>query len=51
MTPIIETTLLIAAISMAGIFVFMTVFYLLILALEKLFPYQEEIDSDISNFE
>lgn len=34
--------MLIAGIGMAGIFVFMAVFYLLILALDRFLPYQEE---------
>jgi len=42
MTPIFEKALLIAAIGMAGIFLFMAIFYLLILALDKLMPFREE---------
>ncbi|MDD2513012.1 MAG: OadG-related small transporter subunit [Proteiniphilum sp.] len=42
MTPIFEKTLLIATIGMAGIFLFMAVFYLLIRALDKLMPFQEK---------
>lgn len=42
MTPIFEKALLIAAIGMTGIFLFMAVFYLLILALDKLMPFREE---------
>jgi len=42
MTPTVEKALLIAGIGMAGIFVFMAVFYLLILALDRFLPYQEE---------
>lgn len=42
MTPAIETSLLIAGISMAGIFVFMTLFYLVIVGLDKLLPFPEE---------
>ena len=42
MTPEIETSLLIAGISMAGIFVFMALFYLVIVGLDKLLPFQEE---------
>jgi len=41
MTPTIETSLLIAGISMAGIFLFMAIFYLLIIWLDKLFPFEE----------
>lgn len=43
MTPTVEKALLIAGIGMVGIFVFMAVFYLLIHALDRLLPYQEEI--------
>lgn len=42
MTPIVEKALLIAAIGMTGIFLFMAVFYLLILLLERLMPFREE---------
>ncbi|MBK5194845.1 MAG: hypothetical protein JJE08_02265 [Proteiniphilum sp.] len=42
MTPTVEKTLLIAGIGMVGIFVFMTLFYLLIIALDRFLPYQEE---------
>ncbi len=42
MTPTIETSLLIAGISMAGIFVFMALFYFVIVGLDKLLPFQEE---------
>jgi Na+-transporting methylmalonyl-CoA/oxaloacetate decarboxylase gamma subunit len=42
MTPIFEKALLIAAIGMTGIFLFMAVFYLLILLLDRLMPYREE---------
>lgn len=42
MTSTIETTLLIAGISIAGIFVFMAIFYLVIVGLDKLLPFQEE---------
>ena len=42
MTPTVETTLLIAAISMTGIFVFMAIFYLVIVGLDKLLPFEEE---------
>ena len=51
MTPIVQTTLLIAAISMVGIFVFMAVFYLLIVALDKIFPYKEDRNSTDEPFE
>lgn len=42
MTPIFEKALLIAAIGMTGIFLFMAVFYLLILLLDRLMPFREE---------
>ncbi len=42
MITTIENTLLIAAIGIAGIFVFMDIFYLLIVWLDKLLPYEEE---------
>ena len=42
MTPIFEKALLIAAIGMTGIFLFMAVFYLLILLLERLMPFRED---------
>ncbi len=42
MTPTVQTTLFIAAICMVGIFVFMGAFYLLILALDKIFPHKEK---------
>ena len=41
MTPTVETTLLIAGIGMTGIFVFMAIFYLLIIGLDKLFPFEK----------
>jgi len=42
MTPNFETALLIAAIGMTGIFLFMAIFYLLILLLDRLMPFREE---------
>lgn len=42
MTPFFEKALLIAAIGMTGIFLFMAVFYLLILLLERLMPFRED---------
>ncbi|SEA18364.1 hypothetical protein SAMN05216331_12411 [Porphyromonadaceae bacterium KH3R12] len=42
MTPTIQTALFIAIVGIAGIFVFMSFFYLIILALDKYLPYQEE---------
>ncbi len=41
MTSTIETTLWIAAIGITGIFVFMAIFYLLIIGLDKLLPFEE----------
>lgn len=41
MTPTIETTLLIAGIGITGIFVFMAIFYMLIVGLDKLLPFEE----------
>lgn len=42
MSTTIQTALIISGIGMVGIFIFMAVFYLLILALDKYLPYQEE---------
>lgn len=42
MTSTIQTTLFIAIIGIIGIFIFMSFFYLIILALDKYLPYQEE---------
>jgi len=42
MTPTVEKALLIAGIGMVGIFIFMALFFLLILALDRFLPYQEE---------
>ncbi|WP_158602582.1 OadG-related small transporter subunit [Proteiniphilum sp. X52] len=42
MTPTTQTALFIAVVGVAGIFVFMSFFYLIILALDKYLPYQEE---------
>lgn len=44
MTPALETSLLIAAIGMAGIFIFMALFYLIILLLEKVLPHKETVE-------
>jgi len=41
MTATIEKALLIAGIGMVGIFIFMALFYLLILALDRFLPFQE----------
>lgn len=46
MTSTINTALLIAGISMAGIFVFMTLFYFVIVWLDKLFPHKEDETKD-----
>lgn len=42
MTPTIQTALFITLVGLAGIFVFMSFFYLIIIALDKYLPYQEE---------
>jgi hypothetical protein len=42
MTATIHTALFIAAVGLAGIFIFMSFFYLIILALDKYLPYREE---------
>ncbi|SCD20951.1 putative membrane protein [Proteiniphilum saccharofermentans] len=42
MTPTIQTALFIAIVGIAGIFIFMSFFYMIILALDKYLPYQEE---------
>ncbi|MEN6589554.1 MAG: hypothetical protein ABFC30_07900 [Proteiniphilum sp.] len=42
MTTTVQTALLIAVIGIAAIFIFMSLFYLLIFALDKYLPYQEE---------
>ncbi len=41
MSQALEKTLEIAGIGIVGVFLFMTLFYLLILALDKIFPYEE----------
>ncbi len=46
MTSNIEISLLISAIGLIGIFIFMTLFYLIILLLDKLFPF---VDNNESN--
>ena len=46
MTPTVEKALLIAGIGMVGIFIFMALFFLLILALDRFLPYQEEKPSE-----
>ncbi|MEA4917908.1 OadG-related small transporter subunit [Proteiniphilum sp.] len=42
MSPTVQTALVIAGIGIVGIFIFMAVFYLLILALDKFLPEKEE---------
>lgn len=44
MNETIQQALEIAGIGIAGIFAFMGIFYLLILALDKLLPYEEETE-------
>ncbi|MFY9117920.1 MAG: OadG-related small transporter subunit [Dysgonamonadaceae bacterium] len=45
MAQTLEKTLQIAGIGIIGVFVFMTLFYLLILAIDKIFPYKEEANA------
>ena len=47
MTTTVQTALLIAVIGIAVIFIFMTLFYLLIIALDKYLPYQEEKPAEV----
>jgi hypothetical protein len=42
MTSTIQTALFVAAVGLVGIFIFMSFFYLIILALDKYLPYREE---------
>ena len=42
MTPSVEIALLIAVIGIVGIFIFMALFYLMIIALDKYLPYKED---------
>ncbi len=42
MTTTIQQALFVAGVGIVGIFAFMTLFYLLIKALDKFFPYNEE---------
>jgi hypothetical protein len=42
MTTNIQLALFVASVGIVGIFAFMTIFYLLIKALDKLLPYNEE---------
>ncbi len=42
MTPSVETALFIAVIGIVGIFIFMAIFYLMIIALDKYLPYKED---------
>lgn len=46
MSATVQTALIIAGIGIVGIFIFMAVFYLLILALDKYLPYKEESEND-----
>jgi hypothetical protein len=46
MTATVEKALLIAGIGMVGIFVFMALFYLLILALDRFLPFHEEMPAE-----
>jgi Na+-transporting methylmalonyl-CoA/oxaloacetate decarboxylase gamma subunit len=45
MSQTLEKTLQIAGIGIIGVFIFMTLFYLLILAIDKIFPYKEETNA------
>jgi len=47
MTTTVQTTLLIAVIGIVGIFIFMALFYLLIIALDKYLPYQEKEPEEV----
>lgn len=42
MTTTIQTALFIALVGIAGIFIFMFIFYLMIKGLDKWFPYEDE---------
>jgi hypothetical protein len=42
-SSVLDKALEIAGIGMIGVFVFMTVFYLIILGLDKFFPYENKI--------
>lgn len=46
MTPTVQTALLISGIGMVGIFIFMAVFYLLIIALDKFLPNSEDTKAE-----
>ena len=46
MTPTVEKALLIAGIGMVGIFIFMALFFLLILALDRFLPFRGETPTD-----
>ncbi|NMB49113.1 MAG: hypothetical protein GX997_01440 [Bacteroidales bacterium] len=45
MSQALEKTLEIAGIGIVGVFLFMTLFYLLILALDKIFPEKEGVNT------
>jgi hypothetical protein len=52
MTHTVEIALLIAAVGIVGIFIFMALFYLMIIALDKYLPYKEEkVDTESENRE
>lgn len=51
MTETIDKALEIAGIGIVGVFVFMILFYLMILGLDKLFPYKKEITIEDSFME
>lgn len=42
MTPTLQTTLLVALLGIVGIFLFMSIFYLLIKGLDKWLPFEDE---------
>jgi len=46
MTQAIEKALEIAGIGIIGVFIFMAIFYLLILALDTFLPYKEEVSAE-----
>ncbi len=51
MTQAIEKTLEIAGIGIIGVFIFMAIFYLLILALDTFLPYKEEVSAQENSVE
>ncbi len=46
MTTTIQQALFVAGVGIIGIFAFMTIFYLLIKALDRLLPYDEEKEGE-----